>query len=127
MVSSASLRTHPTWLDWLGMGLGVLIGFTPWLVGETVDDAVLMNTILIGVLVLALSGFELVQLRRWEELAEIACGVWLIALPYIHGYSGFGELRYWHFVLGGLVVALAAIELWQDRRASDEGLARHGQ
>ncbi|NJM35294.1 MAG: hypothetical protein HC850_11940 [Rhodomicrobium sp.] len=109
------------------MGLGILIGFTPWLAGEAGDNAVLMNTILIGVLVLSLSGFELVQLRRWEEIAEIACGVWLIALPYIYGYSGAGALRYWHFALGGIVVLLAVIELWQDWRASDESLAHHGR
>ncbi len=127
MVSNPSLRTHPTWLDWLGMGVGILIGFTPWLVVGAMDEAVVLNTVLIGVLVLALSAFELVQLRRWEELAEIACGVWLISLPSIYGYAQSGDLRYWHFGLGGLVIALAVIELWHDWRATDEGLARHGQ
>jgi hypothetical protein len=33
---------------------------------------------------------------------------------------------YWHFVLGAIVVLLAAVELWQDWRLSDQELARHG-
>ncbi len=117
---------HRTWEDWTGILLGVLIGLSPWLVGQQDDQPAMWNAMLVGVLVLSLAAVELVDLHRWEEVGEIACGVWLSASPYIFGYADAGMLRYWHFGLGTVVVLLAVTELWQDRNLSDEQLARHG-
>jgi hypothetical protein len=60
-------------------------------------------------------------------VAEIVAGLWLIASPYIFGYSGDGTLRFWHTSLGGLVVLLAALQLWQDWGLKDEDMLKHGQ
>ena len=38
-----------------------------------------------------------------------------------------GLLRFWHSSLGGLVVLLATLQLWQDWNLSDHDLAQHGQ
>ena len=54
-------------------------------------------------------------------------GLWLIASPYIFGYSDDGMLRFWHTSLGGLVVLLAALQLWQDWGLKDEDMLKHGQ
>jgi hypothetical protein len=59
--------------------------------------------------------------------AEIALGLWLIASPLIFGYSGDDMLRAWHATLGGIVVLLGALQLWQDWRLSDQELAKHPQ
>jgi SPW repeat len=117
---------HRTWEDWSGILLGVLVGLSPWLVGQEGDQSVMWNAMLVGVLVLSLAALELVDLHRWEEVGEIACGAWLIASPYIFGYANAGALRYAHFGLGAVIVLLAVMELWQDRNLSDEQLARHG-
>ena len=53
----------------------------------------------------------------WEEVVNLLAGLSLIAAPFIVGYGGEGQLRVWHFILGALVAALAALELWQDRKA----------
>ena len=117
---------HRTWEDWLGIVLGVAIVISPWVAGQQDDQAVMWNAMLVGVLVLALAAVELVDLHRWEEIGEIACGLWLIASPYIFGFAGAGTLQYWHFGLGAVVALLAAMELWQDWTLSDQELARHG-
>jgi SPW repeat len=117
---------HRTWEDWIGILVGVLIGLSPWFAGQEDNQLVVLNALIIGVLVLSLAAFELVDLHRWEEVGEIACGLWLIASPYIFGYAGTGTLQYWHFGLGAVVVLLAAMELWQDWKLSDKELARHG-
>jgi SPW repeat-containing protein len=127
-------KTHRTWEDWLGMLLGVLIVLSPWFPMQT-DNAIvdaersfiILNTFTVGILVFGLAQLEYVALQRWEEVAEIALGLWLIASPYIFGYSGDGLLRFWHSSLGGLVVLLAALQLWQDWELSDQDLAKHGQ
>jgi hypothetical protein len=120
-------KVHRTWEDWVGIALGVLIGFSPWLTGQQNDAVVSWNAVIVGALVLALAALELAGLRRWEEVCEVVCGLWLIASPFVFGYIGTGTLGYWHFVLGVLVVLLAAWELWQDWKLSDKELARHGQ
>jgi O-antigen/teichoic acid export membrane protein len=118
---------HRSWEDWAGMLLGLLIGFSPWLAGQPHDQAVMWNAFLVGALVLGLAQLEYVGLQRWEEVSEIACGLWLMASPFIFGYAEAGALAYWHFVLGAIVALLAVLELWQDWRLSDRELAQHGQ
>jgi hypothetical protein len=127
-------KTHRTWEDWLGMLLGVLIVLSPWFPmqadHEMVDaerSFIILNAFTIGILVFGLAQLEYVALQRWEEVAEIMLGVWLIASPYIFGYSDDGLLRFWHSSLGGLVVLLATLQLWQDWELSDQDLAKHGQ
>jgi hypothetical protein len=63
-------------------------------------ETVAANATIVGILVLALGASEFLDLRRWEEGLETACGLWLIASPFILGYADAGMLRYWHFVLG---------------------------
>ncbi|HKS18456.1 MAG TPA: SPW repeat protein [Bradyrhizobium sp.] len=127
-------KTHRTWEDWLGMLLGVLIVLSPWFpmqAGREVVDAersyIVLNTFTVGLLVFGLAQLEYVALQRWEEVAEIFLGIWLIASPYIFGYSADGALRFWHSSLGGVVVLLATLQLWQDWDLSDQDLAKHGQ
>jgi hypothetical protein len=123
MASWRFLDAHRTWQDWASLGLGILIGLAPWLAGEIGHRAVVLNAAVIGVLVVLLAEIELVKLRRWPEIAQLACGLWQMASPYVFGYAGAGELRYWHFVLGALVALLAGLELWQDWRLKGDQVA----
>ncbi len=124
-------RTHRTWEDWCGMLLGVLIVLSPWFPTQASHDAersfMILNTFTIGILVFGLAQLEYVALQRWEEVTGIAAGLWLIVSPYIFDYAGDGMLHLWHSVLGGLVVLLAALQLWQDWDLSEQELAQHGQ
>jgi len=127
-------RTHRTWEDWCGMLLGVLIVLSPWFPAETgheVVDAerslVILNTFTVGILVFGLAQLEYVALQRWEEVTAILLGLWLIASPYLFGYSDDDMLRFYHSSFGGLVVLLAALQLWQDWDLSDRDLLKHGQ
>lgn len=116
MATGSFLKNPRTWEDWLGGGLGVAVGVSPWAAGETSHEAAVLNAAQMGVLVLGLAVFELVDLRRWGEIGQLACGIWLTASPFVFGYADAGHLRYWHFVLGPLLTMLALLELWQDRK-----------
>ncbi|MBR1120808.1 SPW repeat protein [Bradyrhizobium lablabi] len=127
-------KTHRTWEDWLGMALGVLIVLSPWFPTQAPHEMVdaersfiVLNTFTVGLLVFGLAQLEYVALQRWEEVAEILLGLWLIVSPYIFGYWEEGMLRLWHTTLGGLVVLLAGFQLWQDWDLNEQELARHGQ
>jgi hypothetical protein len=126
--------THRPWEDWFGMLLGVLIVVSPWFplqssheVMNSERSIMILNTFVVGMLVFGLAQLEYVALQRWEEVAEIALGLWLIASPLIFGYSGDDMLRAWHATLGAIVVLLGALQLWQDWRLSDQELANHPQ
>jgi hypothetical protein len=116
------------------MLFGVLIVISPWFPFQPERDVMdadrsimILNTFVVGMLVFGLAQLEYVALQRWEEVAEIALGLWLIASPFIFGYSGDDMLRLWHATLGGIVVLLGALQLWQDWRLSDQELAKHPQ
>ncbi|MGO8912946.1 MAG: SPW repeat protein [Bradyrhizobium sp.] len=126
-------NTHRTWEDGLGMLLGVLIVLSPWFptqIGHEIADAdrsyVVLNAFAVGIIVFGLAQLEYVVLQRWEEVAGILLGLWLIASPYMFGYSGDGLLRFYHSTLGSLVLLLAALQLWQDWDLSDQDLLKHG-
>ena len=127
------LGIHRTWEDWLGMLLGLLIVLSPWFPTQTTVDVVdgdrsimILNTFTVGIIVLGLAQLEYVALQRWEEIAEIVLGLWLIASPAVFGYAGDSLMLFWHCALGVLVVLLGALQLWQDWDLNDQDLLKHG-
>ena len=118
-------NVHYIWEDCVSMILGALIVLTSWIVSDVVGQTVAINVAIVGILVLALGASEFLDLRRWEEGLETACGLWLVASPFIFGYADAGTLRYWHFALGAAVILLAVLELRQDWKLSDAELIRH--
>ena len=114
MPISDIVKTHRTWEDGVGLVLGLMIGLSPWFYEEEVVPAVVMNSSANGLAVLALAQLELVRWRRWEEFAQLACGLWLFASPFMFHYAHQDHLRFWHWALGASVALLALFELWQD-------------
>jgi len=115
------------------MLLGMLIALSPWFPtqqGEVADagrSLVVLNTVMVGIVVFGLAQLEYVSLQRWEEVAGIIAGVWLILSPYLLGYHGDGLLRFYHSCFGALVVLLSTLQLWQDWQLSDQDMLKHGQ
>lgn len=113
------LKNHRSWEDGAGLMLGLLIGLSPWLSEETAHGFAVANAAIVGVAVLMLAQLELLRARRWEEVAELACGLWLCASPFVFGYAHEQHLRFWHWALGGMVVLLALLELLQTHDERD--------
>lgn len=107
------LTRHRGWEDVCSAILGVLIVLSPALAGAEASVALTISAGLAGVIITMLALLELMSLERWEEILELAAGLWMVLSPLVLGYDG--TLRVVHFVLGGLVAALALFELWQDR------------
>jgi SPW repeat len=115
MAARKFLRSHRSWEDWLGIGLGLVIMLAPWIVSETSNQAIVMNAAVAGIAVLLFAELDLVQFRSWAEFGQLLCGFWVVASPFILGYAASGMLRVWHIVAGLFVVGLGALELWQQR------------
>jgi len=110
---------HRGWEDFCSAGCGVLIVLSPALVAGETAGAVSISAGLAGVLITMLALLEIMSLQRWEEVLELACGLWVAVSPLVFGYGG--ALRLAHFLLGAAVVVLALLELWQDRSRRLEG------
>ena len=115
------LKPHRSWEDGVSLLLGLTIGLTPWLYDQAPVPAVIVNSALTGLAVLMLAQLQIVRLRRWQEIAQLACGVWLVASPFVFDYAHQDDLRFWHWALGGIVSVLAAFELWQDWDVAGQG------
>ncbi len=120
MAITLNLSTHRRWEDWLLVGRGCLVSVSPWLAQQgTGSQSVILNGFVIGLAICCLAGLELAMLGTWEEWLEGALGLWMIAAPWALGYSAeFGALTATHVVLGGVIVVLAGLELWQDRQVA---------
>ncbi|MBV8839260.1 MAG: SPW repeat protein [Alphaproteobacteria bacterium] len=116
---------HRSWEDWLTMALGAVTAASPWFAGAGEPWIVAWNTVLIGAMVILLGVAEFYYLELWEEVAQILCGVWLIASPFNIGYGG--ALRAWHLALGAVVIVVAIVELVQDWPLTDEQRLHHGK
>ena len=131
MSDSGFLKTHRTWEDWCGMLLGALIAASPWFPIQdritTGHETMVLNTVAVGLVVFGLSQLEYVALQRWQEVATILVGLWLIVSPLVLGYSGEGFLRVYHTGLGAAAVLLGVLQLWQDWDLSDQDMLKHGQ
>lgn len=121
------LRVHGTWEDWVMMLGGLIIAISPWLAGRTMIDVAAVNCGIAGVLLIIVSGLELSRLHRWQEIAALVIGLWMIASPSLLNYAGVEPLANWHQVLGSLVALVGLFEIWQDWGLTDNELAHHGR
>jgi hypothetical protein len=90
--------------------LGAALFFSPWLFGFAAgpqSENAWTTGIVIGILsIAALAAFAV-----WEEWLNLIAGLWAIVSPWVLGFQGTTAMTV-HVVIGILVAALAAIELW---------------
>jgi hypothetical protein len=100
------------WEDLASIVLGIVAAAAAVFLHPAID-AILINALIAGLVIVALAVLEITVPPRWEEPFEMLAGIWLIVSPFWLGYGD--PLRITHIVIGVLVVILGAVELWQDR------------
>lgn len=101
------------WQDWANMLFGLLLAVSPWLLGFTGFEGATLNAVIIGGLIFALSALALTLLDRWEAYISGLLGVWAMLSPWLIGFTAYDPAMLAHIGLGGLVVVVAVIEVWQ--------------
>ena len=107
-------KVHRSWEDLFSAALGVLLLVSPIIVQGEMPAPVMFSVLCAGIVILALSLFEVMMAGRWEEVIEFFLGLWLAVSVFVLDYGIAADLRIWHFVIGALVALMAAIEFWQD-------------
>jgi len=97
-------------LDLYNLLLATVLFAAPWLFALT-NPSGKIDLWVSGALIAAISLAAIIAFANWEEWANLLLGLWLIASPWI---LGFTHTRAMHFSIGiGAVVAfLSVLELW---------------
>ena len=102
------------WEDLFSAALGVLLLVSPIMVEGDMPPQVMFSVLSAGIVILALSLFEIMMAGRWEEVIQFFIGLWLAVSVFVLDYGIAFELRALHFAIGALVALMAAFEFWQD-------------
>jgi SPW repeat len=97
-------------LDLYNVAIAAVLFASSWLFSLT-NGTAKMDFWISSAAVVAISLAAIIAYANWEEWANLLFGIWLVASPWILGFS---QARAMHFAVGiGIVVTfLAMLELW---------------
>ena len=114
-VASASEGSMDDWsnvklCDVVNLILGMILFFSPWTFDLSVG-AQWQTASVIGIFIAVLSIAALAAFAVWEEWLNLVAGLVLIVSPWLLGFQNSDAMTI-DVVIGGLVVVLAAFEVW---------------
>jgi membrane associated rhomboid family serine protease len=112
----ASFSPPKDWEDWATLLLGLWLWVSPVLTGFE-DAAASPHFYVVGFLVIVCELFAFYFFRTWEEWINIVLGLWLIIAALSLFTARAAQID--AIVIGLLLVALSAYEMWEDRRHTD--------
>ena len=99
--------------DVANLVLGLLLALSPWIAGYSGQPA--QNAVIAGLAIAVLSVAALAAFAQWEEWLNLLLGLWVLVSPWALGFQGTTAATV-HIVIGILVAALAAVEMWLAQR-----------
>ena len=103
------------WQDLVNALLGVWMILSPWALGFQGTTMAMSNAVVIGLALIAAALGAIFVPRAWEEWTEGALGAWLIASPWVLGFSMHSLATRSTVVTGVVIVALALWTLMTDK------------
>jgi hypothetical protein len=117
MATAKQIESVRDWEDVALIVLGFAAVVAPWVLpAGPVANLITLNALIVGLGIAGLAALDLFVPPHWEEPIEIAASAWLMASPSWLGYGG--ALATVHVIIGALVMTLAALEFWQDWKAT---------
>lgn len=97
-------------LDLYNFLLAVLLFVSPWLFRLT-NGAARVDFWIGSLAIAAISVGAIFAYANWEEWANLALGLWLVASPWVLGFA-HARATPFSVAIGGAVAYLALLELW---------------
>jgi SPW repeat-containing protein len=103
------MSTKIKWQDWTNLAFGLWVFVAPWVLQQsaTAGDGAVWNSWIVGVAVAALALAAMFAFNVWEEWVTVGLGVWLLASPWILGFSSTALMTWNAVILGVLIAAMA--------------------
>jgi hypothetical protein len=99
--------------DVINLILGGLLFFSPWLFGLSTGTP-WQTASVVGIIIAVLSIAALAAFAVWEEWLNLTAGLGLIVAPWLLGFQDSDAMTI-DVVIGVIVAALAALEVWLTR------------
>lgn len=103
------------WQEWASFALGLWLALSPWIVGYAEHEAATANAAFLGLALALGSHFEASLDENCAEWLNMAAGIWLVAAPFVLGFSVVPVATANSIAVGTLVMALAASALSLDK------------
>jgi hypothetical protein len=101
--------------DRINLVLAACLFVSPWVLGFAGAQVAAWTAWVSAVVIGALAVAAMVAFTEWEEWVNLALGIWVVLAPWILSFTGVTHAVWAHVVLGLLITAAAAWELWQVR------------
>ena len=75
------------WEDWVGVGLGIWLLASPWVLGFSDQSAPMMNALVMGCVLILEEMLELGVHETIEEWIDVVAGAWLMVSPLALGFT----------------------------------------
>ncbi|NTU85080.1 MAG: SPW repeat protein [Chloroflexales bacterium] len=102
---------------WANMILGLALMAAPFALGYSTNPAALWGSLVVGAVIAIASGYKAYTktAELWEDWVDIVAGVIAIVLPFLFGFNTLAVAMWTSIVLGIIVVAIAAYDLYAHR------------
>ena len=100
--------------DVINLVLGAFLLCSPWIFGFA-SGLQTQNAVISGIVIAILSIAALAAFAEWEEWLNLIVGLWVVVSPWVLGFAGTTAMRVC-VIVGLVVAAIAAIELWMEHR-----------
>ena len=104
---ATEVKFSASWQDILNCLLGIGLFFSPWLLGYSAEQTAAFNAHVIGAIVAVFALAALFAFQDWEEWVSVALGAWLVASPWILGFSAANTALLTHVLIGLATIILA--------------------
>ena len=103
------------WQDPVNAVVGAWIALSPWILGFGDHTVAMVNSLVIGLALIAAALGAMILPRAWEEWTEVALGLWLIVSPWALAFAGVQPAMASAVASGLVVMALALWVLSTDK------------
>jgi general stress protein CsbA len=96
------------WQDWVTLILGLWLFVMPFVGLLPIESMAAANGYIFGAVIAAVSAVALFWEQRWEEWVDVVLGLWLIAAPFVLGFT-HDSMAMWSSMIIGLFIAADAL------------------
>jgi hypothetical protein len=104
---ATDVRFSSSWQDIVNCLLGIGLFFSPWLFSYAGEQTPALNAHVVGAIIAVLALAALFAFQDWEEWISVALGAWLIASPWVLGFSHVNVALLSHVLIGLATIVLA--------------------
>ena len=109
------------WQDGVTLLAGLILVAALFVIDFTLPEGLDLQTItwnfvLVGFAAVVVAGAALYAPQAWEEWVAVALGVWMIASPWVLGFSTVTVLMWLAVICGAIITVMAVFVLLQPDR-----------